>query len=100
PLAVVQLEHGHIAARVHLPEVAAAFHAFVLGVDLLQLDGNAGLARDDVRRKRASSRCVVKLHALSPSFGWDWGFTTKPGPRRAADTPHACPRRLPAPRPQ
>src|SRR5258706_368315 len=65
----VELERRHVALRVHLPEVAAAIHRLVFGVDLLQLDVDARFARHDVGRERAGAGGVIKLHAFSPLWG-------------------------------
>ena len=62
-LAVVELEQGHVAARVDRQVVAATLGEPVGGkVHLGQLDGYARLAGDDVRRERAGAGGVVELH--------------------------------------
>src|SRR5688572_24708246 len=65
-LAVVELERGHVALGIDLPEIAVADNRLGLGVHLRQREGNARLVRDDVGRERAGARGVVQLHHGSP----------------------------------
>jgi hypothetical protein len=61
-IAVVELQHRHHALRIDLPEIAAGRRLLGLVVDLLDIDRQSGLARDDVRRQRTGAGRVVELH--------------------------------------
>jgi len=63
-LAVVELQRGHVAARVDRQVVGAVGGLLGVEVDLHQLERDAGLLGDDVRGERAGAGGVVELHAV------------------------------------
>src|SRR5687768_9077092 len=70
-LAVVELERGHVALGVDLPEIAVAGNRLDLRVHFHEREGNAGLVRDDVGRERAGTGREIQLHHQSPSVDGD-----------------------------
>ncbi len=63
---VVEAEGGHIALRIHGREIATVLGFLRLDVSLDQIEGEAGLAQRDMRRERAGSGGVIKLHGRAP----------------------------------
>src|SRR5262245_11410709 len=61
-LALREFERRNVAFRVDREKILAARGLLRLDVDLLELEVDSSLARDDVRRERASAGRVVELH--------------------------------------
>src|SRR3546814_20738268 len=79
-LAVVERQHRHVALGIDRREVGAALGALLLAVDLIEIEGGAGLAQRDVGGERASAGHVVDLHQASPVVSADAPPQAGPGP--------------------
>jgi hypothetical protein len=60
-LTVIDLQHRNLALGIDAPKVLAAFGLFLRDIGPLELEIDAGLAGNNVRRKRTCARRIIKV---------------------------------------